>query len=74
MRRRHDQVRVWQTEGALACDSGHALREVKTRGSKSSDSHQDGDPKASHPYHFACVTLQKQIKLPRWLPQRAASQ
>ena len=42
MRRRHDQVRARQTEGALACDSGHVLHEVKTRGSKSGDSRHDG--------------------------------
>ena len=52
MRQKHDRVQAWQTEGALACDSGYVLHEVKTRGSKSGDSCQDGDPKGSHPCTF----------------------
>ena len=70
MRRRHDQVRAWQTEGALACVGGHVLQKV---------------PKVATVARMATprrlilftrnrnVTLQQQIKLPRWLPQCAAA-
>ena len=53
MRRRHDQVRTNMANcGRPACDSGHVLHEVKTRGSKSGDSCQDGDPKGLIPITF----------------------
>ena len=77
MRQKHDRVQAWQTEGALACDSGYVLHEVKTRGSKSGDSCQDGDPQGISSLSLLTrkkdVTLQKQMKLPRWLIQGGAS-